>query len=758
MLLVAKLRCVTLFFLSVAAMFLLEPATSRANTNSIEVSPGFYYRSWQTDEGLPNNDVHGAVQTPDGFLWVGTGSGLTRFDGHNFVTVLFGGFSNYLRSGIWRMTSFNSGKLLVALETGGLLVRQGEAMEPVTINGESYRRRAYSMCTDTVGRIWTVSLEGEVEQLYAGTSKSLGIPVPGPVRTSVLVTDNEGTVWLASGATLGIFRDNKFFAIATNLPSPLYISPARSSGVWLATALSLCRVEPGGGIVGTAQLPWAAGELNVRDMLEDHAGAVWLGTSSKGLYRWFKGRFQTVATSHNNILCLTEDRAGNLWVGTQGGGLDLVRPRLFKVLDSRRGFPNDSVFSFAEDNAGRVWIATQDRGLAFWSNGVVTVVGPDQGWPRINPFCLEADSKGGIWIGTQNEGLFHWQNGVFSRFSQDRGLPVRLVNCLHMDRSGRLWVGSLLDGLYCLEGDELRSYTVKDGLPDNAVRAVTEDSAGNLWVGTAEGSLVKLVNGRFQTFPHERKEGDSVLAILAADDGALWLGTSGVGLVRFKNGSFQRVSMSAALPDDAIQNLLLDDAGWMWCGGSRGLFRVRLQDLNAYAEGRIRQVQAFSYGASDGLSGFQFDGQFQPAALATRSGQFWFASVKGAVAFWPASFPPSHDPPSVFIEEVRRNGDVEPVADPLILGAGVRTLEFRFTAPEFAAPERVRYRHKLDGKSPEWSPPTSDATVIYTDLTPGEHRFHVMACNADGVWNEQGDSLLVVVAPFFWQLMKMPHF
>ena len=744
------------FLLAGLGVFFLLPALASAETNVVEVSGGFFFQSWQTDEGLPNNDVHGVAQTADGFLWVGTRNGLVRFDGRKFVSGFTPGLTGAAKVSVWRMSHAPDGKVLVALESGGVLTRQGEIFEALPVDGQPDRHRAYSLCSDGIGRIWTVSLEGEVEQLFAGTEKSLGIPVPGPIRTSTLVSDSEGTVWLASGGTLGFFRDNKFLTVATNLPPSLCLTAARAGGVWMTTTRGLYRVEPGGLPVEITTLPWPVGEVNVRDLLEDRAGAIWIGTSARGLFRWIGSKFQSVPTSHNNILCLTEDRTGNLWVGTQGGGLDLIRARQFKVQDTKRGLPNDRVFSFAEDKQNRIWISTQDRGLSYWSNGVVKVFGAADGWPEINPLCLAADAVGGVWIGTQNEGLYYWRDGHFRNFTQSLGMPIRFVNCLRVDSSGRVWAGSYLDGLYCLEGEKLRLYTVNDGLPDKAVRDVAEDSAGNIWVGTADGGLAKLVNGQFQSFPHEHSAGESIRAMLAADDGAIWLGTSGAGLVRFKNGRFKNVAAAAGLPDDGIQSLLLDSSGWMWCGTSRGLFRVELHELNAYVEGKRTSLQTFSYGHSDGLNGFQFNGEFQPAALATRAGQFWFASVKGAVSFWPTQMKRNHEPPSIFIEAVRRNGESLPVQNNLELAAGVRILEFQFSAPEFDAPERVRYRHKLDGENADWSPASAEAVAVYTNVSPGAHQFRVIASNADGTWNEQGAGLALVVAPFFWQRWWFP--
>lgn len=737
----------------VATLAVLSAARCLAQTmaNEIGGSAAFFNQVWQTEDGLPNNDVHGVAQDADGFLWVGTRHGLVRFDGVHFVPASAEPGINLAQISVWRMGVNNERQVIAAFEAGGIARQNHQVFESFKAAGEPYLQRAYNFCSDKSGALWVASLEGKVARLAGGAVKSLGAPGVGAAGPSMLATDRDGVVWLASKGTLGYFIGDEFVRVTDGLSFPLFIAPNRNGGIWLATAQSLCRVEKGQPLAEVSRLPWLAGDTNVRDLLEDRSGALWIGTSRKGLIRFSEGLFQTVPTSHNNILCLTEDRAGNLWVGTQGGGLNRVRLRQFKVIDTRRGLPNDSIFSFADDRYGRIWIATQDGGLCYWSNSVITVLGEAQGWRREPPLCLAADAQGGIWIGTQKSGLLHYAGGRFEHVTRDLGVKIDVLNCLLVDHSGRVWAGSMLEGLFCVEAGQLKTYTVKDGLPGNGVRAIIEDKQGVIWVGTDDGGLARFTSGTFQKFTHERWAGDAVRTLLPMEDDSLWIGTVGSGLVRFKGGHFSQINSTSGLPDDSIQALMLDEAGWLWCGASRGLFRVKLSDLNAAADGHITSVTTFSYGRSDGLSDFQFNGEFQPATCRTVVGKFWFASVKGAVVFSPDTMLPNREPPNIFIETVLQNGNPVNQINEAKLEPGVRHLEFRFVTPEFAAPERMRYRHKLDGSDVDWSPISASAVAIYTNVSPGHHRFRVIACNSDGIWNESGTGVAFSVAPFFWQ-------
>ena len=726
-------------------------------TNVLPVASGFFYQSWQTEEGLPHNDVHGVVQAADGFLWVGTRRGMARFDGTRYVPAP--GVPGLLAEqiSVWRMYQDPDANILTALEGGGIITQKDGVVGRLMAGGEPYAQRVVSLCSDLAGRIWTVSLKGEVERVSEAKVKNLGVPGGSGTGPSTLARDGDGVVWLASKNKLGYFQGDEFIMVKEGLVPPLFVASASAGGVWLVTPERLYRASRESGLVEVAKLPWRPEETNVRDLLEDRSGALWFGTSRLGLIRFADGRFQSVETSHNNILSLAEDRTGNLWVGTQGGGLNRVRARQFKVLDTRRGLPNDSVFSFAEDGAGRVWMATQDGGLCYISNSIVTVLGEAQGWVRgVPPLCLAADDRDGIWIGTQKNGLLHWNGHEFKFVTRDLGLRIELLNCVLMDRAGRVWAGSMLEGLYCVEGDRVKTYTVTDGLPGNGIRCLAEDKQGALWVGTDDGGIAKFTDGTFQTYKHAHWAGDSVRALLPTEDGSLWLGTIGGGLLRFKGGVFAQVNSLRGLPDDSIQQLMLDDTGWLWCGTSRGLFRAELQQLNAVAERRAAAVSTFSFGRSDGLPGFQFNGDFQPAALRTRAGRFWFASVKGAVIFQPGTLSLNREAPVVSIESITRNGEPVTPVGMEALAPGVRLLEFRFTVPEFSAPERVRFRHRLDDVGGTWSQPSESSVVVYTNVPPGNHRFQVRACNADGVWSEQGASIAFAVAPFFWQTRWFP--
>ena len=731
-----------------------QVAPTQPATNAVPVSSAFYHQDWQLEDGLPHNSVHGVLATPDGFLWVGTRRGLVRFDGARFVPAQSGNVADLAQAWIWRMAPLGNGGFMTALRDGRMVQAEAGSYQSINTGGRRYERGLDSFCADKFGRLWVATQEGEIQRISNGVIHSFGVLGKGATGPSNLITDSQGVVWLASRKTVGWFQGDEFVRVDDELANQLLLAPALGDGVWLVVSDTLCRVRKGRGVSTLARFPWSGSECIVRAVLEDRNGTLWVGTNRKGLFRFSGGRFESVPTSHNNILCLAGDHAGNLWVGTQGGGMDRISSRQFSVLDAKRGLPNDSVFSVAEDTAGRLWMATQDGGLCYWNNGVVTILGKEQGWLNSPILCLASDPEGGIWIGSYADGLLHWRDGTLRHITRELGLNTRFIRCLLTDQNGRLWAGGSAEGLLCIADGRLTVYAAREGLPTTDVRCLAADKQGSVWFGMESGDLGLVRDGKVQTFTPPNRAG--IHSLFVAPDGVIWLGTAGQGLLRFADGRFAQVKSTHGLPTDSISQLHLDQAGWLWCGSDQGLFRVKLADLNAAADGKLAGLAAFSFGRSSGLSDFQFYDDSQPASLVDRSGRFWFTSVKGAVAFDPAAFACDPEPPRVFIETMICNGEpIRDVSAPA-LPAGVHTLEFRFVAPDLDGSDHVHYRCKLEGMDGGWSAASRARAAVFTNLSPGRYRFLIEACNANGMWNGQGDSVTFSVAPFFWQTGWFP--
>jgi len=278
------------------------------------------------------------------------------------------------------------------------------------------------------------------------------------------------------------------------------------------------------------------------------------------------------------------------------------------------------------------------------------------------------------------------------------------------------------------------------------------------------GGLGRLKDGALKQFrKQDGLSSDFVLALYAEADGTLWIGTSDNGLCRLREGKFATISTAQGLLASIISQIADDGAGNLWMGSHHGILRASKADLNRCANGEAKSVRCLNYGRAEGLASQRCSGGFQPAVAQTADGRLWFPTTKGLAIIDPRSFTQNTVPPPVVIEELLVEG--QPVSihtgkatghkagshSGLHIPAGKRRFELRYTGLSFTAPDKVRFRYKLEGLEKEWVEAGTKRFAEYSYLPPGDYTFRVMACNNDEVWNEEGASLSFTVLPQVWQ-------
>ena len=737
--------------------------------NSASNSSRWFARSWQTEEGLANNAVSGITQTTDGYLWVATAVSLERFDGIDFEEIACTNFVPAPNRGVLAMIPSRSGSLWLAMDRGPIVRLSSTRTQVFTTHDGLPDRTAQKLAEDATGALWIAYRGGAVCRIVNGKVTTFG-PEAGVPRSLVysLATDLQGRVWLAAGTNLYRFASEKFAREITTRDPIGAIALARGGGIWLCAGSHLCRYRDGLEEVGAFDLGPADNAAVC--LLEDHTGAVWIGTSFNGLVRFDGSQFETVPTSTRGISVLAEDSEGNLWVGMRAGGLDRVRMRVVQLELEESALPFEPLQSITETSNGVLWGATQ--------NGLLVRRDNDGNWsviptPGPGVMCVAADGSGSVWVGTQNRQLFRWQNGQFQTWGKEQGVNGRVLHSLLVSSNGDLWIGGPSTEVERLHSGKIE--TLKLTHDSGAVRTMTEGTDGNIWIGTARGALLRARPNDDELTDETERLGlppMSIRTVYATKDGSIWIGYAGWGIGRLKDGHFARMSTAQGLDDDFVSQIIVDGRGCLWYAGDRGLFQLRRDDVEDVLAGRTARVQSIRYGKGEGLPTLQAMSGASPGVLRSHDGRLWIPMRTALAVIDPSHLQENRNASPVLITRLIVDGETRgwhqnmlpalkngetPVLDLekpgaiLRLPPGRHRFDFAFTAFNFSAPENLRFRYMLEGVDDTWIESSKDREVGYSRLPAGDYKFRVTACNSSGDWNETAAQFAFTVAPFFWQ-------
>ena len=725
-------------------------------------------RVWQSDEGLPDNSVVGIGQTEDGFVWVATQGGLVRFDGLQFQESA-AATSAGTPSGLMRVLCVDrQNRIWVAKNLGVLVcIDQAEVTAFTAENGMPLAR-AKMLVAEEDGTLW-VAYSGSTVVRVRGGQLRLFTPADGMPTgdTYQLARDRAGQMWCVVGEKVGVFRNEKFIPLLS-LPEGRCIAAARSGGVWICAGTQVFHYEEGGELRKVCELPTSTHKAKPTIAFEDHGGALWVGTSDAGLFRFEGSVVESVNTSHRDISSIAEDVEGNVWVGTMGGGLNRLRRSIVELQPTGPGQSFVGLRSVCQDKDGTLWAVDRSGNVARNQGGRWREFSTNEGWTIQNASSIAADPSGGVWIGTENNGLHLWREKLVRSISQSDGLARNFVRSLLVSPSGDLWVGSTGEDLQ--RWREGKFMTVNLPPESGSVRAMTFDASGVLWVGTGSGSLLKVDhNSSVSEILSSAAGRQSVRCLRATADGSLWIGYSGAGLGRLKAGRFTQYNTSQGLFDNYISEVLEDGHGCLWFAGNRGIFFVRLKEFDELAEGDIKRVHSVVFGRDEGLPALQASWVFWPGAMQTGEGQLYFAMQTALAVVHTEILAYKTFPPPVVIESVAvdkqevASCDAYPKGTNSVVLLQVRKqntkiyvradhqqVTFSFTAPSFVSPKNQLFKYQLEGLDSGFIE-ANTRKVNYGQIAPGHYRFHVIACNSAGRWNEVGAAVELVVEPQFWQ-------
>lgn len=702
----------------------------------------YLQRIWQTRQGLPQSSILAVHQTKDGYLWLGTPDGLVRFDGVRFTSPDDLDGLALPKMSVRQLAEDSRGALWVATDNAGLF-----RIENGTVAQFSKRD---GLPSDNV----TCLFPGRQNDLWACTARGFAQIADGKVQTiggaqaafGAAAQRKDGSIWLGGeGPALTVWNGKQFSTVSLRtLPRYARVQAmldGPDDALWIGTTAGLVRLQNGRErrfTKGPGQAN-ALADDSVLSLAQGSNGSVWIGTDG-GFSRWRDGEIESFlpknGLSQSTVASMYEDREGSLWVGTKRGLNQLVDRRTLPFTTSE-GLPSDDTGPVFQDPRGIIWVGTSGAGLARFDGRGSSVLTKQDGLSSNSIVALAGDAKGTLWVGT-DAGLDQIRGGRIARI-----LPGS-IRSLYQSRDGNLWIGTSKGAA------RLRSGAIERLKSPEAVVSFVESGAAIL--AAVQGVGIEAFDKRTL---HQLSRPN--LPIRDADtlfrdpEGRVWVGGVGSGLHLLTDGGQVGFSMSDGLFDDEIYGIVGDHQDRLWLASSKGIFSVNRRELIDFAAGKTNRVASTPFSPLDGLQTVECRSGVEPAVWRMRDGRLSFSTIRGLLAIDPDQTQLKMDAPPVVIESVAIDGRIRNSNATRQLAPGDQNLEFRYTALSLRAPQRITFQYKLEGFDRAWVDAGTRRQAFYTNLRPGDYRFRVTACNADGTCNEAGTALAFVLPAHFYQ-------
>jgi signal transduction histidine kinase/ligand-binding sensor domain-containing protein len=732
-------------------------ATPLSALNPAQQISQYGHSIWRLGDGMFPGVPNAVTQTADGYLWIGTQAGLVRFDGASFVRwvppagAAMGGPVLSLLGG-------RDGSLWIGTN-GGLGYLKGETY--------TYRpvRRVNAIAEDRSGAVWIarsrIDEDGPLCRVAPGDlrcfGKADGIPF-GRQGAEALIADPDGGLWI--GSVKGVCHWAPGAAAVYSLKS---LEQAEGGNGVQALALekngsllvAVGHTGPGAGLQMLFSGLWneyksrdfRGSGVSLSSMLRDRDGGLWLATESSGLIHIHDGATDTFGEadglSSNSVQGLYEDREGSIWA-VSSRGLDRFRELPVVTMGRRQGLSDDHALAvFASPTT--IWVG--NRTSVDFIRGAQVSALDSKILPGNSPTSILEDRLGRLWLG-MDAGLSVMTGGRFHSVRAPDGQPLGVVFGLVEGNDNHIYA--------IVTGKPQQIYDIQDLTVVGAANvpkiltstAFAQHREGGVWLLSTDGTLMHYRSGKFEIVASQGPPVPLARTLVNDPEGVLWsAGLNGVG--RWSGGEWKLLTSRNGLTCDAIRSGIFDDRETLWLSADCGLMSIAQAELRRWIARSGTSISVRTYDIVDGAqTGVPI---FQPTVSKSADGRLWFANDTTLQVVNPDRVVDNPLSPPVLIENVAADGRDYPSNSALRLPPRTRTLRIDYTALSMVAPQKVRFRYVLDGSGQGWQDAGTRRQAFYNDLPPATYRFHVIASNNSGVWNETGASLEFTVLPAWYQ-------
>jgi signal transduction histidine kinase len=722
----------------------------------------YAHRAWLARDGFFSGQPNSITQTKDGYIWIGTESGLYRYDGSHFEAWSPPDGKKLPSNLIESLLGASDGSLWIGtLEGLAHLVDHRLVLYP------DFHDHVQSLLEDSFGGIW---LTHDDTNGYKTTPICRALPTEihcvgeseGVTAkfccTHGLTQDTEGYLWAATEGALFRWKaghSDTFLPKAWTTTRD--IQTAQRVLAMPDGSLLVCVLHPGpyGGLQRISMGHWGAVKVAGFDASTvmalsaflDKDSGIWLGTD-KGLYHIHGNDFEKFGIENNlsgdSVSAFYQDREGGMWVATSCG-VDYFHRRNVTTFSRREGLSSDSADGVAATHENALWIASNDA-LNFLKNGRIdSSIRAGHGLPGRIVSAIFVDSLGRLWSGVDHD-LYRYDHGKFQKVSGTGAGVVHFFVSMAEDPSHDIWAETSTSH----ELMRIHDLHVVEKYPETTIpsaHALAAGPDGTLWLGLLNGDLARFHDAHLEVFPSPGGRKSYVHQVVVNPNGTVFATTS-AGLVGWKEGTSHLLSMKNGLPCATVVGAALDKQGALWLDTQCGLVTVSIEDMDRWWRDDTvivapKLLDAFE-GVQPGLPNFN-------PMLRAPDGRLWIANNPALQVVDPAHLVQNDVPPPVQIQKVIADRKPYEPFDTLAFPPLMLDLEIDYAALSFVNPQQVRFRYRLDGRDTAWQEAGSRRQAFYTDLRPGSYHFQVVASNNDGLWNEQGASINFTVAPMWYQ-------
>ena len=720
------------------------------------------HRSYTFGEGAPSN-ISALAQTSDGTLWIGGGSGLTRFDGVRFVRYPVAPQERLRSTNISALTASPSGGLWIGFRLGGVSFLKNGRLTNYGGEDRLPPGNVTQFAWDRDDSLWVAARGGLA---HFDGKRWEAVALGAEADCFGVLVDRLGTLWVATSDRLLAraagetqFRQVIRLSFDVSAGVPL-LAQSPDGKVWAMGTHELIRVDQPDALQGTVTVVIRGfNGFNIAPIVFDREGNLWgshrglLRIPARELARSGAGEMRVEPDIFSNsegppgtqVSAILEDREQNIWLGGGTGLHRLTHSKVTTIWPAPCQVAPGGPIAAGED--GGIWAGcfATEGGIYELRDGRVV---NKHSAPRFS--VAHRDSQGTVWFGGPSS-LGRIEGGRLSLIPLPQEMAGSDVQALVRDGNGGVWVSLVRKGIFRYFDGQWSRYGGVNALPQESAIVETADNDGDLWFGYSGGRIARLHAGDVQLFDSSNGlEIGNVLSILAAGR-ELWSGGE-FGLAHLYRGRFMPVHTASATAFRGISGIVQSRSGDLWVNGINGITRIGHSELDHVLVDPSYPVQSDTFNYLDGVPGTAVQLRPLPSAFETTDGHVWFSTSGGIATIDATHLTRNTLPPPVTIWSLSAGGKrLATAGRPPNLPIGSTDVEIDYSAGSLTVPERVRFRYKLEGSDRDWHDVGTRREALYTNLGPGNYLFRVIACNNDGVWNLSGSTIEFTIPYAFYQ-------